>query len=91
MGNDHEQCFGVLDRVFPEGKEGLREVPEACLPCRDKKECLQAALATEDGVELQAERLERGAGGGMIARIRRWSLKKELARTIRTGRKGSGS
>ena len=75
-----KDCFGVLERVFPMGKEGLREIVPTCFECPEKKECLQAALKTDDGFKLREEALSRQPAGGMIGRLRRWSEKKELSR-----------
>ncbi len=75
-----KDCFGVLERVFPMGEEGLREIVPTCFECPEKKECLQAALKTNDGFKLREEVLSRHSAGGMIGRLRRWSEKKELSR-----------
>ena len=75
-----KDCFGILDRVFPMGKEGLREIVPVCFECPEKKECLQAALKTDDGYKLREAALSRQPVGGMIGRLRRWSEKKELSR-----------
>ncbi len=75
-----KDCFGILERVFPMGKEGLREIVPACFDCPDKKECLQSALKTRDGFALREEVLGRQPVGGVIGRLRRWSEKKELSR-----------
>ena len=75
-----KDCFGILERVFPMGKEGLREIVPTCFECHEKKECLQTALKTDDGFKLREEALSRQPVGGMIGRLRRWSEKKELSR-----------
>ena len=77
-----KDCFGVLDRVFPMGKEGLREIVPGCFDCPHKKACLQAALTTKEGLEFRGDILERAPAGGLIGRIRRWSDRKELNRLI---------
>jgi hypothetical protein len=30
---EKKACYGILDKVFPYGKEGLRAVPAGCLVC----------------------------------------------------------
>jgi len=75
-----KDCFGILDKVFPMGREGLREIVRTCFECPEKKECLQAALKTDDGFNLREEALFRQPTGGIVGRLRRWSEKKELSR-----------
>lgn len=62
------------------GKEGLREIVPECFQCPQRRECLQAALQTEEGFELRSQALERASAGGLVGRLRRWSEKKELSR-----------
>lgn len=76
---EKKTCFGVLNRVFPVGDSGLREVPSSCLECPERVSCLRQALKTRQGLKMQAERLDRAEAYGMIDRLRRWSLKKELS------------
>ena len=76
-------CFGVLDKVFPKGKEGLREVVPACFQCPERTPCLRAALSTKEGLEMRAKNLERVEEGGWIGGLKRWSLKKALSRQIK--------
>lgn len=78
-----KECYGVLDMVFPMGKEGLREVREECFECPHKTPCLRAALQTKEGLEMRSERLQGIREGGLLGRLRRWSRKKELARLIK--------
>ena len=80
MTNSQKDCFGILDRVFPVGKEGLREIVPTCFECPDKKPCLQAALKTGDGFKLRNEILDRSPANGFLGKLRRWSEKKELSR-----------
>lgn len=86
MKSTQKDCFGILDRVFPKGKEGLREVVPACLECPDKKSCLQAALQTEEGFRLRREVLDRSPAEGLMGRLKRWSERKELSRLSRQNR-----
>jgi len=83
MEKTQKYCFGVLDKVFPYGKEGLREIVENCHGCHELKACLQAALATTEGLALRCEVLDRAAAKGLAGRLKRWSEKKELSRLIK--------
>ena len=87
MTNPKKDCFGILDSVFPMGKEGLREIVPTCFECPERKACLQTALNTEQGFELRSEVLTRSSAGGFLGGLRRWSEKKELSR-LRKERKG---
>jgi len=80
MIDSHKDCFGILDKAFPMGKEGLREIVPACFECPQRKACLQAALQTKEGFELRSQALDRSSMGGLAGRIKRWSEKKELSR-----------
>lgn len=80
-------CFGILDKVFPMGTEGLREVPGECFGCEDRLQCLKTAINTEDGFKMRSNNLERIPAGGLLGRIRRWSQKKELSRQASENRK----
>ena len=77
-----KDCFGVLDKVFPEGEEGLREIVRACFQCPDRVSCLKTALGTKEGLEMRSWNVDRAASDGMIGRLRRWSHKKELHRLM---------
>ncbi len=77
---ERRNCFGVLENVFPLGKEGLREVPPECKGCEQRVPCMKAALASEDGIRLQEERIESSERSGMIGRLERWSRRKQLSR-----------
>ena len=80
MTNSQKDCFGILDRVFPRGTEGLREIVPACFECPDKKPCLQTALKTEEGFQLRSEVLDRSPANGFLGNLKRWSERKELSR-----------
>lgn len=84
---DGKECYGILERVFPAGEEGLRQVPEACFECTDRVSCLKEAIRTREGIEMRTRLLERAEEGGMLSKIRRWSHKKHLSRQIREGKK----
>jgi len=88
MTQSHKDCFGILDKVFPMGNEGLREIVPSCFDCPDRKACLQAALQTEEGFELRSQALDRSSARGLVGRLRRWSEKKELSR-LKESRKGN--
>ena len=80
MVSKKKECFGILEEVFPMGREGLREIVPTCFECPQKKECLQAALKTDDGFKLREEVLDRQTAGGLVGRLRKWSERKELSR-----------
>lgn len=73
------ECFGILDRVFPLQEGGLREVPPACMGCRERVLCLRAAISSKDGLRMQEGVLERAERAGMMGRLERWSRKKKLS------------
>jgi len=77
-----KECFGVLEKVFPVGENGMRETPPGCLECADKTECLRAALSTREGIDFRGELLEQRGPGGWVGLIKRWSRKKELSRLM---------
>jgi hypothetical protein len=79
MAISPKDCFGMLDKVFPVGGGGLREVPPHCFACPERKACMQKALATRAGTAFREELLDRTPARGIAGRIRRWSKKKWLA------------
>jgi hypothetical protein len=83
MEGSKKDCFGILARVFPMGKEGLREIVPDCFDCPHKKACLQAALDTKEGLALRGEVLDRTPAGGLAGRLKRWSDKKQLGRLMK--------
>lgn len=81
MKNDPDlpECFGNLEKVFPMGKNGLRETPEDCFfHCPVKTRCLKQAIATKDGVKVEEELIERSTKAGAMNFLERWSRKKQL-------------
>ena len=78
-----KDCFGILDKVFPVGENGLRGIVPECFHCPERTKCLRAALSTKEGLEMKAEILDRAAAGGIIGRLKLWSQKKEISRLIR--------
>ena len=85
MENKH--CFGILDKVFPVSKRGIREIVPECFDCTERFSCLKQAITTEDGLKMRADILERAPAEGILGRIKRWSRKKELSRMIEMERK----
>ena len=77
-GSHKPPCFGILDKVFPMGKHGLREVVPACYECQYKKECLQKALETRDGLEFRSEIIDRFPAEGVVGWLKKWSERKIL-------------
>lgn len=77
-----KECFGILDRVFPVGGSGLREVTPGCFQCDDKTECLKAALRTLEGLGFREDLLKKRSTSGFIGLIKRWSEKKMLSRLM---------
>lgn len=73
-------CFGVLDRVFPMGKNGLRESPAECMACALKTECLREAVRSGSGLALMEEKTDRAYQSGSISFFERWSRKKLIYR-----------
>lgn len=86
-----KDCYGILDRVFPVGETGLREVPADCFSCPDRIECMRTALKTKEGILIQEDAVDRSGESGLRGRIRRWSRKKELQRMTRERKKGRPS
>ena len=85
---DRKECFSVLDRVFPEREDGLRQVPQECFKCPEHTQCLKAALETPEGIEFRMGLLNRTKPAGLVGRIRRWSERKALSRSLKEGKAG---
>lgn len=83
----HKDCYGILERVFPEGERGVRQVPPRCFECPDRVPCLKEAINTKEGLEMKAQLLIRSEKGGLISRFQRWSEKKHISRQIKEGKK----
>ena len=49
MMDEKNECFGILDNVFPISENGLREIVTECFQCPDRVLCLKIALSTEEG------------------------------------------
>ncbi len=77
--SDLPECFGNLGKVFPMGKNGLRETPEDCFfHCPVKTRCLKQAIATKDGTKVEEEIIERSTKAGAMNFLERWSRKKQV-------------
>jgi len=81
-----KDCFGVLEKVFPVGKEGLREIVRECFQCPDRVHCLKEALGSKEGLEMRSRNIDRAETSGMIGRLRRWAQNKELHRRMQRER-----
>ena len=80
---EYPYCFGKLETVFPMAEDGLRHTPDSCMVCRYKTECLRAALKRNDGLKVQAEKVDRAYASGMMGFFERWSRKKTLDRQMK--------
>jgi len=83
MNKAQKECFGILDKVFPMGREGLREIVPTCFDCPHKGSCLKTALATKEGLALRGKTLDRTPVKGLVDRLKRWSERKELSRLMK--------
>ena len=83
MTKTQKDCFGILEKVFPMEDDGLREIVPVCFDCPDRKECLQAALNTEQGLVFRSEIIERSPPIGLIGRLKRWSERKDINRRLK--------
>ena len=75
-------CFGQLDTVFPVGEGGIRSSPPECMKCPFAKSCLQAAMRSPEGLELQEEKVDQAYEYGLIGKLEHWSRKKLIRREI---------
>jgi len=69
---EKKDCYGILDKVFPFGEEGLRQVLPGCFKCPDRLPCLKAAINTKEGCEMRSNNLEKIPVKGVLGRIKRW-------------------
>ena len=74
-------CFGNLNAVFPEKSNGLREVPDDCMSCTRKVQCLKKALETKEGILMRLDK-KPVQEKGLKSRIKRWSERKSLYKLI---------
>lgn len=82
--DERPDCFGILDRVFPKTKDGLRSSPETCFPCHYKTECLKHAMEGIDGLKVQEEKVDIAYQSGMISFFERWSRKKIINQKLKS-------
>lgn len=76
-------CFGILEKVFPMTENGLRQTPEDCFyHCPVKTKCLQQAMATKEGIQVQEEMIKRMDQSGGMNFFERWSRKKQAHRKL---------
>ena len=78
MEDNKPECFGDLEQVFPLCTDGLRHSPEKCMACSEKTQCLRTAIAGENQVVMEEEKLDRAYKSGKVSFIERWSKKKRL-------------
>jgi len=76
------ECFGQLDIVFPVDEEGFRTSPPECMRCSHAKACLQAAMASTEGLRLKEEKVDQAYNYGLIGKLERWSKKKLIRQEI---------
>ncbi|MDB9823193.1 hypothetical protein OAC89_05790 [Deltaproteobacteria bacterium] len=84
---EKKDCFGILDKIFPLGDKGLREIVPECFDCSDRILCLKEALKTKEGVDMRVGILDRIPASGLVGKIRRWSQKKDLNRLVEEEKK----
>ncbi|HDI78290.1 MAG TPA: hypothetical protein ENF54_01475 [Desulfobacteraceae bacterium] len=75
-----KNCFGNLNRVFPIGRDGLREVPKECLDCEERVQCMKTALNSPEGIRYKEELIRRRGENSIWDRLKRWSYRKTLHR-----------
>ncbi len=78
MENEKPECFGDLAQVFPLHEDGLRHSPEKCMACGEKTQCLKNAIAGENRVVVEEEKLDRLYQSGRMSLLERWAKKKRL-------------
>jgi hypothetical protein len=77
------ECFGQIDRVFPMGPDGLREVSAECWPCPQRVDCLRRAVASPEGDDAltgEMAKREQDHTGGVTGFFKRWSRLKSHQR-----------
>jgi hypothetical protein len=80
----HPTCYGVLDKVFPTGSEGLREVRDLCWNCVLRVECLHEAMESREQRRTISEEQARRdtALGGVAGFLQRWSRLKNDSKRL---------
>jgi len=84
------ECFGVLEKVFPMGCDGLRSSPPECFACDHKTQCLRSAMHGQEGIEVRQEQVDKAFHAGLMGFWNRWSQKKHLVRTAENIKKDHG-
>ncbi len=79
---DTLDCFGQLEKVFPEGEDGFRTSPLECMKCPMAKPCIQAAMKGSEGLQFEEKRIDRAYESGLIGTVERWSKKKLIRQKI---------
>jgi len=79
-GDTKPDCYGKLDIVFPMGKDDLRHTPQSCLYCQLKTNCLRTAVQKNQGNTVRNEMVDRAYASGNMGFLKRWALKKKLAK-----------
>jgi hypothetical protein len=79
---DTLDCFGKLEKVFPEGEDGFRTSPQECMKCPMAKPCIQAAMKGSEGLQFEEKRIDRAYESGLIGTVERWSKKKLIRQKI---------
>jgi hypothetical protein len=77
------ECFGQIEKVFPMGLDGLREVSAECWPCVERVECLRQAVASPEGGDAlvgEMAKREQDHTGGVAGFFKRWSRLKSHSR-----------
>ncbi len=70
------KCFGHIERVFPMGLDGMREVSAECWPCPERVDCLRQAVASPEGDDAltgEMAKREQDHTGGVTGFFKRWS------------------
>lgn len=78
--SNRPHCFGDLQRVFPAGSQGLRQVAAGCWDCTHRVDCLRVAASGQGGETLVEEKHLRGDPEGVVGFMRRWSRRKAASR-----------
>jgi len=78
ISDNKKECFGDMEKVFPQGPDGLRHSPESCLKCKDKTQCLGTAIRGDQGIKVKEEKVDMAYESGTMGFFERWSRKKHL-------------
>lgn len=77
-----KECFADMEKVFPVGLDGMREVSESCWDCPDRVECLRKAVSGDRSAQgqgrLAEEKTSPGEGDRVGGFLRRWSRRKSI-------------